>query len=83
MPLVAGLSVLLAMVVVGFLLLDRPERRERVPVGVVAVVPAETYRDVVLGVDREALTERLLPARPVDAEVLERASAGTPHEACG
>lgn len=74
--LAAGLAALLAVTVVGFLLVGDADP----PAG--GGVPAATYRDVVLGVDREALIERMLPERPVDVEVLERSSAGPPDAAC-
>ena len=68
--LAAGLAALLAVTLVGFLLVD-DDGTDDLPAE--RGIPAATYRDVVLGVDREALTERLLPARPVDAAVLDRA----------
>lgn len=70
----AGLAVLLAVVVVAFLLVGGTG--DDVPLGTTDVaeggVPPAVYLDVVLGVDPEALRERLLPARPVGAGVLDR-----------
>lgn len=67
--LAAGLAALLAVTLVGFLLVG-DGGGDDLPVE--DSIPAATYREVVLGVDREALTERLLPARPVDPAVLDR-----------
>ena len=71
----AGLAVLLAVVAVAFLLVGGPGDDEA-PLGTTDVgegrVPPAVYRDVVLGVDPEALKERLRPARPVGAGVLDR-----------
>ena len=64
-----GLAVALAVLLVLGLLLtllltDALERGSDGGAAVDQAVPADAYRDVVLGIDPEALTERLLPARP-------------------
>lgn len=48
-------------------------------------MPREVYAAVTLGIDKEALTERLLPARPVDTRVLQEyqlRSPQTPASSC-
>lgn len=43
------------------------------------VVAPDLYRQITLGIDKEALTELLLPARPVDTRVLERYDERSPE----
>ena len=42
-------------------------------------VPEPAYRAVALGADKDAVTEQLLPARPVDSRVLDRYEERSPE----
>lgn len=42
-------------------------------------IPAAAYQEVVLGIDEEALTERLRPEEPLDPGAVGRDSAETPR----
>jgi hypothetical protein len=42
-------------------------------------LPPEVYRGITVGIDKEALTERVLPVRPVDSAVLDRYQTRSPE----
>ena len=74
-------AIVLVAALVGFLLLtgilerDPPSPQDVQGRG----VPAATYQDVVLGVDEEALTERLRPEEPLDPRAVGRDPAEAPR----
>jgi hypothetical protein len=74
-------ALVLVVALVAFLLLsgvlerDAPSAQDEQGRG----IPAAAYQDVVLGVDREALTQRLRPEEPLDPRAVGRDPAETPR----
>jgi hypothetical protein len=74
-------ALVLVVALVAFLLLsgvlerDPPSAQDAEGRG----IPAATYQDVVLGVDEEALTERLRPEEPLDPRAVGRDPRETPR----
>ena len=70
---------LVAFLAMGNLLAASTDDEQRVTDVAELAVPEDVYREITLGIDKEALTERLLPARPVDTRVLERYQSRSPE----